>query len=273
MSNLILDKVIDIIKDNYISVSNSEIEEIPSIYYIGLQKTASASLLRSFPNNSVAHWHSVKYFESINDTVLLSSNNLDLYDLVLYIADKYKNKPLFIECLREPISRQISLAHQHIKWIRKNCNCSLCKWKWNKSDKNKNKNKLLEIIKKKICPDTYNTIYSIKMWKKHFNIDLYKLYNIKKKYYYNKLDNCKLLFIRFEDIKDRGKLFSSLGYTFKEKHINNSSLDSRIKEYFNYVNKNLYFNKEELDYIYNKFIKNFYNKESIDTFYKRYLIV
>ena len=90
-------------------------EFIPKIYYIGQGKTGSTSIMEGFPNINVAHWHSVNYFETIYRTKLLSSNNLDLYDLIIYIGYKYNFKPTIIESTRNPIERGISHIFQHIK--------------------------------------------------------------------------------------------------------------------------------------------------------------
>ena len=92
---------------------------IPKIYYIGDGKSGSSSIMMGFPNINTAHWHNVGYFENIYDTKLLTNNNYDLYDLIIYIGNKYNFKPIIIESTRIPINLEISRIFQHIKIDRK----------------------------------------------------------------------------------------------------------------------------------------------------------
>ena len=248
--NKILDEVIKIIQSKKIEIGNSNKEIIPSIYYIGLSKTGTGSIKDGFKDNSVAHWHSLKYFERIYNCNLLSKNNYDLYDLVLYIANKYNFKPLIIECIREPVSQKISRCFQHLKNPRNNCNCNLCVWK----NKDRNIDELLEIIKDSIKPFLMDDIYSIKNWKLKFNIDLLKEFNKRENYYYNELSNCKLLFIRFEDINDRVDVFKNLGYNYTINHKNKN-----INDDYMYIKNNIKFTDTEKKLIYNDIYKVFYD--------------
>ena len=86
---IVFDKLINLIyskrKKVMVMVNSKKIcEFIPKIYYIGDGKSGSSSIKNGFPNINVAHWHNVSYFENIYKTKLLSSNNYDLYDLIIY---------------------------------------------------------------------------------------------------------------------------------------------------------------------------------------------
>ena len=183
-NKIYFEKILTIINNNkiiaenadYVCNSNIKLSLFPSIYYIGMGKTGSVSLLKGFPKNYVAHYHGISSFEKIYNTNILSVNNIDLYDIVLYIGQKIKFKPLIIECIREPIGQMISVCMQHLKFDR-DCNCNLCKWKLH----NKNMDELLEIIKNRINVSSWiNSIQSIKLYKKHFGINLLEEFDIKK---------------------------------------------------------------------------------------------
>ena len=115
--NKIMDQVIYLImhRKREIKLYNNE---IPRIYYIGGGKSGSTSIMYSFYENSVAHWHDLKYFEKIYNCNLLSTHGYDLYDLIIYIGKKHSFIPTIIESIREPISKQISKIFQHIRFDR-----------------------------------------------------------------------------------------------------------------------------------------------------------
>ena len=92
---------------------------IPKIYYIGMEKSGSTSIINGFLDINIAHWHNVNYFEKIYKTKLLSDNNYDLYDFIIYIGNKFNFKPVLIESIRNPINQEISNIFQHIKLNRK----------------------------------------------------------------------------------------------------------------------------------------------------------
>ena len=142
---------------------------IPKIYYIGLGKTGSSSIKHGFSQVNTAHWHDVGYFELIYGTNLLSSNNYDLYDFILYIGNKYNFKPIIIECIRNIIDLELSTIFQHIKKDRKHGNdCQICALK-----KITHSSLATEKIKEIMIDAFYQEKepYSVKMYKKHFNID------------------------------------------------------------------------------------------------------
>ena len=181
--------------------------------YIGNGKTGSSSILRGFVNINVAHWHSVAYFERIYKTKLLTSNNYDLYDLIIYIGNKYNFKPVIIESVRNPINLGISSIFQHIKRDRKHkTECELCKIKTYKSDNNINA--IINIIKNYNSEENSKP-YSCEMLKKHFNIDLSSSFDKDLNYYFNDTNNICLLFLKFEDIKNWTKIINNnLPYKF-----------------------------------------------------------
>jgi len=58
-----LEKIVELVKVRKKVIANSWLSEVPQIYYIGMPKTASQSLIYGFPGVSVSQWHNVKFFE------------------------------------------------------------------------------------------------------------------------------------------------------------------------------------------------------------------
>lgn len=253
----ILEKLCKMVETKNCGIYNEHLGKVPTIYYIGLEKTGSASIKYGFKSHKVAHWHNEGYFQWIYGTKLLTKNGITLFDLIMYIAKKHKIKPLIIESIREPISRQISLFFQmiHIKKVQlpENNQLDFC------IDKLKNETFAL-------------SPYSIK-WKKYFGIDILKEYDPSKKYIYKDLDHVKLLFLKFEDIEMRPQIFKSIGYTYHEKHTNDS--EKRVyAELYRNVYRNFGLPKNQLDKIYNTpIIKIFYSTKEIDGFKNKFKII
>jgi len=270
MKNIqVFKKLVALIKQNSKEITNKNKEEIPSIYYIGLSKTASASLMYSFPNNSVAHWHNIEYFESIYKTDLLTKNKIDLVDLVLFIGKRYNFEPLLVECIREPISNIISNSIQHLKKDRA-CSCELCNWKESKIlDKN-----FLGIIRRRVLDmnNWKNGIMSVNLWNKHFGVNLVDEYKIGEKYSYREInEKARLLLIKFEDIKSRRRVFENLNFEYSEKVKNVEIKDDFLKIVQNYIRENISFTESELKRVYgDNLVKVFYSENEIKEFYERY---
>jgi len=262
------EEIMDILIDRVISEKhevskNKTFFPVPTIFYIGMEKTGSKSLLFGFPNHKVAHWHSLNYFEEKYETNLFSKNNIDLYDFGLYIGKKYKFKPLFIESIREPISQIISAIMQHFKkYNSSNCNCELCK-------NIGMTNEFLDIVKKNVNINNWinfktRGFQSISMWKKHFNIDLINVF-IKDNCFYD-FSNCKILLLRLEDSEKREKLFKKIGYTYVETFSNRTEDNDKVSDLYRYIKDNLRFSEDELNKIYSNEVKVFYKSNEIESF-------
>jgi len=265
----IMDNVIQLIQEKKLEISKIKGKIlVPSIFYIGMEKAASKSILKGFPENIVAHWHSLEYFEQIYESNLLSSHNLDLYDLAIYIGRKYKFKPLIVESIREPISQILSAIMQHFKrYGLENCGCDFCKYKDNREG-------LLEIIKSKIGVDYWinfptKGFQSIKLWNKHFGIDLLKVFQ-KKNCYYD-IPMVKILLIRLEDSHERARLFEKIGYDYEETFSNKTEDNEKVSDLYEYINNNISFTEEELDKIYSNEVKILYNQTEINEFKKKWI--
>jgi len=209
---------------------NDNFNIIPKIFYYGCGKSASTSIQFGF-NEPVAHWHNVRHFEFLFETNLLSKNQLSLIDFIFYLSNKYNFKPLLIECVREPISRSISDFMYKVSLGWEKCN---------------NYTDAIKQIKKK---GIKLWCESISIYKKYFKIDLLKDFDKNKKFYFKEHSKAKLLFLRFDDIKDREDIFKNIGYEFKNKKLN-ENLDDKVKKIYDDVKENITFNKEELEKIY-----------------------
>jgi len=267
-----LEKVVELVKVRKKVISNSWLSEVPQIYYIGMPKTASQSLIFGFPGVSVSQWHNVKFFEKRYKTKILSENNLNLYDLIIYIGEKYKFKPLVIECIREPVGMLISLSAQHLKYNHVSCHCMLCEWK--RDPDRKLDNNFLELIRQRVNARFWKNWFQTKIAVKHcFNKNIFQIYNqnVDKKLYLEN-DKIKLLLIRFEDIGQRKKVFQELNYFYVDGYFNDTQDFEEIAKIYNYIKTNIVFTEEELNNIYNdKLVKLFYTNAEIKAFKNKYL--
>ena len=271
--NDIFDKLINLIYVKKIEVKvNLDSKKIcnfmPKIYYIGDGKSGSSSIMKGFPNINVAHWHGVVHFEAIYKTKLLSTNNYDLFDLIIYIGDKYNFKPIIIESIRNPINIGLSRIFQHIKYDRNHeKECEMCQIKKYKSDNNMNA--IIDIVKKYIKSEINRKPYSYEMFKNHFNIDLTSSFNKELNYYFNDSTNVYLLFLKFEDINNWTKIINNkLPYKFILQHTNKT-----VDEFYEKTKKNIKYSKEELQPFLNCFkMTFFYSNDEINKLEKEFII-
>lgn len=269
----VFDELINLIhtkrKEINVNIDSKKISEfIPKVYYIGNGKCGSTSIKTGFSNINVAHWHNINYFENLYQTKLLSSNNLDLYDLIIYIGNKYNFKPVIIECLRNTINYEISKIFQHIKYDRNHkYECEFCKIKKYKYENNIND--IIKIVKNHIYNEIHALPYSCKMFKKHFNIDLLLVFDKKLNYYFNKINNVYLLFLKFEDIKNWEKIINNnLPYKFSLKHSNKTA-----DEFYEIIKKNFKYTKKEIEPILeSKKISYFYSDNEINFIKKNFIL-
>ena len=268
---IVFDKLINLIyfkrRELCVNVNSKKIcEFIPKIYYIGDGKSGSTSLSQGFPNVNVAHWHNVNYFENIYKTKLLSSNNYDLYDLIIYIGNKYNFKPVIIESVRNPIEIGISRIFQRIKFDRGPNDHIGKEIKKYKSDNNINA--IIEIIKKQISNEINCLPQSCNLFKKHFNIDLLSSFDKELNYYFSDINNVYLLFLKFEDIKNWSEIINNnLPYKFVLKHVNKTT-----DKFYEIVNTNLKFTKKELQpFLDCRKMTFFYSNDEIDKISKKFI--
>jgi len=66
------ENLISIIKQNKHKDNGNDLEPIPSIYYIGMLKSGSTSIQAGFPTKSVAHWHHLNHFKSLEKNTILN---------------------------------------------------------------------------------------------------------------------------------------------------------------------------------------------------------
>lgn len=263
--SVLFDKLIHLIysKKMGIKVNTNSKEKhkfIPKVYYIGDGKTGSTSIMNGFPDINVAHWHNVYFFEKIYETKLLTSNNYDLYDLIIYIGKKYNFKPVIIESIRNTINAEISSCFQHIR-VDRNCGleCEICKIKKHQYDNDITS--AIEVIKKNINSKINKMPYSCEMFKKHFNLDLSSTFDKKLGYYFKDTNNIFLLVLKFENIKKWNEIINNhLPYKFLLKHDNKT-----VNKFYERVKKNIKFTKKEFQPILDSYkINSFYSNDEIN---------
>lgn len=248
-----LDKIIHTFTENPLEIDIKNNISIPNIFYVGLGKSGSTSLMRGL-DITVAHWHSEEYFERNYNTRLLSENNLCLYDLIIYIGKRFKFKPLIIEAYREPVARRISFISQEVNTNRKKAK--------DIEEYIKHINSL--DIKRLLTP------YSIR-WKNYFGVDLIKDFNKNYNYYFNELKHVKLLFLKTETSYNWEKIFGELGYLYKSRK-DNTSKDKAFSELHETVLEAYKLSEKQLDEIYShRIIKALYSGKEIQTFKDRWM--
>jgi hypothetical protein len=230
------------------------LEIFPSVFYIGFGKTGSQSICAGFANNKVAHWHSEKFVEKLYG---ISLNNNTLLDIVDYTKTKSNIVPLVIECVREPISRALSVIFQefHTKRISKT----------KSSDEAFVKEWVSGHINKKIIPYSLN-------WKSHYGIDILSAPIKDKKYFYTEIPNVvKLLYLRYENIKMSNTIINSIGYNFSLQHYNKTSYRHTYSDLYNTYKNTFKFDKNFLIQAYDQdWIKSTYSQEEINELIKKH---
>lgn len=245
--------IIDIISHSHLEIFNHWIEKYPSVFYLGLGKCGSQSLCAGFVKNKVAHWHSERHFKN---TYGLDISPLSLLDIVNYVSE---TKPvLIIECIREPVSRAISILFQEFYTNRKNPKLS--------SD--------IEYIKNWVT-DYLNNGYEpyAKNWISYYDTDILKEPISTEKYIYKHIENknIKLLFLRYEDSKYRKNVIQNLGYIFTDKYLNITSNRSSFKDNYLDIRKKIKFPIEHLQQWFNNpYIQIFYTLSEINHYIKQY---
>ena len=225
---------------------------IPEYYYIGLGKSASKSIILGL-DKTTAHWHRVRYFERRYKTNLLSQYGISLFDVIIYLSKKYKFKPLIIECYRDPIAWTVSQTFQRVKAK------SFIMPVANQVDH------ILSFIKVGIRPP------EALQWDKHFSTDLLNEFDIDRKYLYKETEIANLLFLRFEDIKERKSIFAKHGYPYNDLH-ENKTVGTMAKLYHDVLEK-YKFTEEFLREFYNtKIITSLYSTPEIEGFINRWKI-
>jgi hypothetical protein len=260
--NNIFEELLDLILNKRFDVIG---EGVPNIYYIGIGRTGSTSILKSFKKETTARWHSVNYFEICNNSYLLSTNNLNLYHLIQYIGKKYNFKPLIIECIRDPISRIISVCGFKLANL-PNSNDPYWIPELDKYIKEIKSQKIYDV------PEDLNIFTPQSLgWKDVFGVNLIEEFDKNQKYFYKETNEVKLLFLRFEDIKDRKEIFSSIGYNYDdtEKYLDSQKI--KFSEFYNCILNNIKFDDRELNNFYdNEIIRTFYSDIEIDGFKQKW---
>jgi len=89
----------------------------PTVFYIGMGKTGSASLYYGIKSHSVAHWHNTEYYCRIHNDYRLLENDMTVYDLVEEIGQQHNFTPIVIESFRDPVAQRLSWYFQVFKGI------------------------------------------------------------------------------------------------------------------------------------------------------------
>lgn len=274
------------------------------VFYVGLGKTGSSSFRRGFLDRNTAHFHGTRDAFWRNEKLFkkLTNANLNIYDVIAYIARRDGHKPLIAETIREPISRLFSESLQHLKnstHFKRGCKCMLCDWK---RGQDKSPEKLRDVIRdniKRIIRSKGSVTlplgslserlitskglpHSI-LGSEHFNVNLLNEFSLEKKFFYKETEDVKFLFTRFEEIQNRESLLKSIGYNYTSVHENNTNSKTnwskypgseKIFETYKIIRDDpdlLKFDAEYIELVYsNEVLRKFYSPEEIDSFIEKY---
>ena len=251
-----------------------DVGKVPTIYYVGLGKSGSTSLSQGF-DVGCAHWHGKKHFQEKYGTKLVYKNDICLYDLILYIAKRYKFKPLIIEACREPVIRCLSLISQRMSngWY-----SPVAPWNLISTpplSEERMYDKFMEEANHHVkgmerrWPRANFRPNSFK-WNDSFGVDLTDSFDKNKGYSFTELEHVKLLFLRLEDCKQWPTIFTELGYNYSDNKWN-SSVDKPIAKIYQRVIDNFKVPVERLQTIYaNRAVKPFYSEEEIEYFIEKW---
>lgn len=240
----------------------SKRNEIPKIFYIGQGKSGSASLLHSFPDVCVGHWHSVEYFEKQYNINVLSKNNLDLYDLIIYIGKKYNFKPLIIESLRENVNCCISYFF-HIHNIPEFQSMIPNIEEYHRLASVEEKGKFLSQHVQNKLKGIIFPCYTHTMCEKHFNFSILKNFQPKNKYLFKDFDQVSVLLLRFENIKEwKSIIEKETKHSFIMNHQNDYTTDE-VKEIKKHVKLPETFLRQHYS---SGYYKNFFSAEEINNY-------
>jgi hypothetical protein len=247
---MISKNILDIITKSKIEIYNPNKEEYPSVFYIGLGKTGSQSICSGFTDNKVAHWHSEIHFRNIYKVDI---SPLTLLDIVDYVS---RIKPvLVIECIRDPISRALSILFQEFHMSRIDSNLS----------------SNLDFIKQWVT----NYLNDEKMflyannWKSYYDINILPEFNPQKQYFYTNLTNksIQLLFLRYENIEQHKDIINNIGYSFINKYINKTCSRTKFKESYKQAKEQIKFSPNDLEKWYSsQQVVSFYTSKEIEHF-------
>tara|TARA_Y100001938_G_scaffold149948_1_gene238890 strand:- start:5073 stop:5993 length:921 start_codon:yes stop_codon:yes gene_type:complete len=274
------------------------------VFYVGLGKTGSSSFRRGFPDCNTAHFHGTRDAFRRNEKLLkkLTNANLNIYDVIAYIARRDGHKPLIAETIREPISRLFSGSLQHLKnstHSERGCKCMLCDWR---RGQDKSPEKLRDTIRDHIkriilskgsvslpLVNLSESLITSKglphsiLGSEHFNVNLLNEFSLEKKFFYKETEDVKFLFTRFEEIENLESLLKSIGYNYTSVHENNTNSKTnwskypgseRIFETYKIIRDDpdlLKFDAEYIELVYsNEVLRKFYSPEEIDSFIEKY---
>lgn len=245
--------LLNILEYSHLEIYNHWKEKYPSIFYLGLGKCASQSICKGFYYNKVAHWHSERHFYK---TYNLDISPLTLLDIAKFVSEYHPI--LIIECVREPVSRALSIFFQELYTNRLDASLSsnikfIQKW-------------IIEYLNTKL------TLYA-NNWKSYYGISILDEFDINKEYFYiDKKDiNTKFLLLKYETINNFNTIIQSIGYDFKMKCVNKTSDRPSFKRQYSFIKQAVKFSKEDLHRWYNNpIINSFYTTQEISKYIELY---
>jgi hypothetical protein len=274
------------------------------VFYVGFGKSGSTSFRRGFPDCNTAHFHGTydafRRNEKLHEKI--TNANLNIYDVIAYIAKRDGYKPLVAETIREPMSRTFSEALQHLKnhhHSETGCECTLCDWRRGEEiSPEKLHDTIRDYIKLTIRSRGLITLPLaslsedfIKSKKlplsilasERFNINFLNEFSLEKKFFYKETEDIKFLFTRFEEIQNRELLLKSIGYNYASTHQNNAkskknwsrhSGADKVFECYEIIKDNpdlLKFDAEDIELLYgDEVLRKFYSPEEIEFFMEKH---
>lgn len=237
-------------------------EEVVLIYTIG--KVGSSSIYKSLKQNAyfnspVFHIHSLEPDRIIEQKAYYKNSargavpfHLIQSSIITKLLPKYKGKVHIITLIREPIQRELSSIFQDS--FNFTSSYDLNSERMNGVVQGKIKNLIKKLPEKEWFDNELNKVFGFDIYSMSFQTD--------KGFYVEEKNNCRLAFIRLENLRD---CFSNSMDQLFERDSKLELLDSNISEdkfyngaYRNYKNS-LYVSNEDLEILLNStFMRKFY---------------
>jgi hypothetical protein len=253
MNNSVTNEIISILENNSEGIVKRS-GHIPKFYYIGMGKSGSTTIQNSLIGESVTHWHSASHFEAIYNTQVLTKNGLHILDVPLLLSERFKFKPTIIECVREPISRNLSRVMQDVKMGR---------------TKDKAPFEIAELAKSDVLNGSFWPL--AKNWRARFGADPFSGCLGDKSYFYQETEKAILLLLKLETSQKWQGIFDEIGIKFKLASANEMRKTKHSK-FYDDAKKSYRFTKEELEKVFGQSeLKAIYTEEELENFKKKYL--
>lgn len=237
----------------------------PTVFYIGLGKVGSRSLLEGFPQETVAHWHDENYVDKLMQSDALKRSGLTLFEAVKAFGAIWDYHPFVVEAVRDPIAKTIS-ALAHLIGIGRLSFDSREKLRDHflnlKTDAGG------QVFSFGSTPHEYSLLQSpyATEWSNFFGADPFEEFDKGLGYSVKKSPYATCILLRFENISDWDSVFKEVGLDYRPNHANETK-KSKSSEIYTWMNENFRISEEKARLLYGQqWIKALYTDDEREAF-------